>query len=123
VHSHKILGGPIPIAVADAAILAKFLDRFKTGAPSERPWISLVMTSAPAPETPGSMVATALQANAYALFANDLHQPSLCMYATELHLWALSNLQSELRSPRWSEAPVLYTCMILPLFEVRISAS
>jgi hypothetical protein len=66
------------------------------------------------------MVETAIQANATALFANDLRQPELYRHALKQHLWAISKLQSELESPRWHEPAVLYTCMILTLYDAII---
>nr|POF01421.1 hypothetical protein CFP56_21370 [Quercus suber] len=119
-QAHKILGGSIPVAQADTAILAQFLGRFRTEAPTERPWVTLVMTSAgtSGTYTSSSILVTALQANANALFANDLRLPELFRHATKQHLWVITKLQSELRSSRWLDPTILYTCMVLTLYEV-----
>lgn len=65
-----------------------------------------------------SLVETALQAKATALSANDLRQPEPYRHATKQHLWTISKLQSELKSPRWHQATVLYTVMVLTLYDV-----
>lgn len=116
-HAHTILGGSIPLPQADVAILAHFLDRFKSARTSERPWVNLVLAEAVTSDTP-SLVAKALQANASALCANDLREPEVHKHATKLYLSTISQLQSSLRSSSWRDSTVMYTCMILTLYEV-----
>lgn len=116
-HAHTILGGSIPLPQADVAILAHFLDRFKSARSTERPWVTLVLAEAVTSETP-SLVAKALQANATALCANDLREPEVVRHATKLYLSTITRLQSSLRSSSWNDPTVMYTCMILTLYEV-----
>ncbi|GIZ38774.1 hypothetical protein CKM354_000217500 [Cercospora kikuchii] len=116
VHAHTLLGGPIPVAQANAAILSQFLSRFKSGGPAERPWIELVMARAVSSTTP-SLISTALQANASALCANDLQHPEISKHATKLYLFVIERLQALLRSPSWSDTLVLHTCMIISFYD------
>ncbi|PPJ52373.1 hypothetical protein CBER1_10737 [Cercospora berteroae] len=116
VHAHTLLGGPIPVAQANAAILSQFLSRFKAGRSAERPWIELVMTTAVSSTTP-SLISTALQANASALCANDLQKPEISQHATKLYLFVIAQLQALLRSPKWSDTLVLHTCMIVSFYD------
>lgn len=116
-HSSTALGGPIPPAQASIAILSNFLSRFETGAPSDRPWVALVMGEAGSSAI-SSLPTMALHANASALCANDLQDPELRRYATTLYLSAISRLQLALKSSNWKDPVNLYTCMIMTLFEV-----
>lgn len=117
VHSHKFLDGSIPKAQVDEAALGQFLHRFKTGTATERPWIGLV-TAELGSSSMSSLAFTALLANASALYANDLQQPQIHTHATKQYLSAIMQVQALLRGPRWSDSVVLYTCMILTLYEV-----
>lgn len=120
-HANTLLGGPIPAAQANIAILAQFLNRFATGSPSDRPWVQLVMGEASSSSTP-SLVTMALQANASALCANDLQEPEIRRHATRLYLSAIRRVQLALKSSQWQDPVVMYTCMILTLFEVCFAA-
>ncbi|KAF2166551.1 hypothetical protein M409DRAFT_23187 [Zasmidium cellare ATCC 36951] len=115
-HSHTLLGGSIPLGQANAATLAKFLHRFNVGTSVERPWVELVLAEATS-STTRTLTSTALMANASALCANDLQAPDMRRHATKLYLSTLGQLQSSLKSPNWRDSMVMYTCMILTLYE------
>lgn len=120
VHADIILGGAIPVAQAHIGILSQFLTRFmiSANASSERPWVTLVMDGATSVRHYG-MMSQALQANATAIFANDLQRSEVRTHATKMYLDTIRRLQLSLRSPRWNDPIVMHTCMIVTLFEVR----
>lgn len=60
----------------------------------------------------------ALHANASALCANDLNDPDLRRHAINLYQASISRLQKALKGPNWHDPVVMYTCMIMTLFEV-----
>ncbi|KAK4609456.1 hypothetical protein CLAFUW4_14606 [Fulvia fulva] len=86
-------------------------------ASSERPWVTLVMDGATSVRHYG-MMSQALQANATAIFANDLQRSEVRTHATKMYLDTIRRLQLSLRSPRWNDPIVMHTCMIVTLFEV-----
>lgn len=121
--SMRVLGSSISLSHIDSAALGHFLSRFSTGTKSvERPWIELITAENTRGRRP-RLAALALQANATALSANDLQRVELRTHATTLHLNALRQLQGLLKSPKWSHPDVLYTCMIMTLYEVGLQYS
>lgn len=118
-YADTLFGGPIPVAQANEAIIARFLNRFATGHPSERPWTEIVMAGEASLPTP-TLERKALQANATALYANDLNSPDVRRHATRLYLSTITQLQAYLRSPQWHLPVVMYTCMIISLYDVCI---
>ncbi|KAF7188211.1 hypothetical protein HII31_10496 [Pseudocercospora fuligena] len=115
-HAHEVLGGTIPLAQANVAFVGQFLHRFRSGPTKERPWVDLVMDEASASRA-SSLVLTALQANANALCGNDLQQPEIHRHASKLYLSAIRQVQSQLKGPNWHDPVVMYTCMVMTLFE------
>lgn len=79
--------------------------------------MKLVMSESTS-STTSSLVTMALQANACALCANDLQDPEISKHAIKLYLHSIARLRSALQSPDWHDPTVMYTCMILTLFEV-----